>query len=338
MLAFFDALVDQDERMRNRPNSCSDFDSSFTNSSDEFSSPERHWDRLLAPWEWDYDSDATPSSLSPANTSSLDSFWSDESDSMYSFDSSESEVLVHSSSDGGNSEESEEEREGEGGDEGRRSGNVGSRRRERRYRGYHKRRRLVGSHGDGGNGGGENGEAEAHSTLPGVAAVLVSKSDEPCVRSKLESEGQPSQPADPDPQQPSTSRGARRLYRETDEATPPRRSRRRQGEHREYCAEDFLKPIPTNRFYSSSHPDPHHQAAVPDTGCSVPGQVQCPYQDNGSTVAGSSEGASTGSAESRTDAPVPVLRNGIHSENEDSSVSVPTKGEKDESRCTETPS
>ena len=112
MLAFFDALVDQDERMRNRPNSCSDFDSSLSNSSDEFSSPEQPWDRLVAPWEWGYDSDTTPSSLSLANTSSLDSLWSDESDSMYSFDSSESEV--HSSRDSGSSEETEEEGEGEG--------------------------------------------------------------------------------------------------------------------------------------------------------------------------------------------------------------------------------
>ena len=363
MLAFFDALVDQDERMRNRPNSCSDFDSSLSNSSDEFSSPEQPWDRLVAPWEWGYDSDTTPSSLSPANTSSLDSLWSDESDSMYSFDSSESEV--HSSRDSGSSEETEEEGEGEGEgeDEAKRSGTAGGRRSGRRYRGHHKRRRQVGSAGEGENGGRENegrenggrenggrengGEERGviHSTLSDVADRLVSKPDEPCVRPKLQSEGLLSQPVESDSQQPSTSGGIRRLHMETDEAAPSRRSRRRQREHREYCAEDFLKPIPTNRFYSSTHtaPDhaaPDHQTTVLGTSRSVPGQLQCPHQDSGSTAANSSEGASTGSAEGRTDAPISheLLGNGIHSESEDCSVNVPTncfEGEKDEGKCTE---
>ena len=430
MLAFFDALVNQEQRTRDQQDeSSSDSNDSFfndTSSTDsfgddigdgdmladlpfsrgpidfmrypypdeepgratwDFMTPQERWDWHHGRRDWYYEDEGgearsgTLSSVETGNTSSFEPPWSDESEMEQDDDgdvAGESNVSVDEGGDvdlgeknGGEEEKEKEEEEGKGG-----------MRKGRRYRSGVGHSKSKNTQNDG-TATSQERTTESSDLAAGAATACTASTSEtgvkrkpqqsrkrtskqdapindmlfidgaPCSSSQKSNEATPTQQQTvSDSEQPSTStRGPQ--TGDSSETTPPRQGRKQRCDHerKQYTAEDFLKPIPATKFYSSrqnsnrSTPD---QPPSSETSCSsnnnnrVQKKLCSQEHESSNTLSSSATAANSSHSEAvrlaaGTTSGAYDLRNRRHSEPNDA-VGSTCSGVREGSRGNETAS
>ena len=261
VLAFFDALVDQDGRERSS-SSClstssssetsnlvdSDSDSSLSLFSDSAVATSHHhveWVHLpfFESDDFGWRSD-TPSSLSPANTSSLEPPWSDSD-----WERREEEVEDESSSSESESSSDEEWSRGDAvSDDERHTARAACGLRQTRRGGAMKKKSS------------QNGQQDSNKKDQDRCKVVgEDPSEKPRPKSKVVVRS-PIQAALQD------SGGRAAATRGRNRGDVPQQKPRRKKQHlRTYCREDFLKPKPAKRFYSSNSTQASNITAGPSS-------------------------------------------------------------------------
>lgn len=275
VLAFFDALVDQDERERSSsscPSTSSTTETSNLVDSDSESSLSLFSDSTLATShhhvEWVhlpfFESDDfgwrsdTPSSLSPANTSSLEPPWSDsdwerreeeeeeeegEAEEEQESSSSESETITSSSE---SSDEEEGWSRGDAGSDDQRHKAKAACGLRLTHRGVMKKKSSQNGRQDLNKKDQDlcKGVGESPSTKPKSKVVVRSP-----IQAALQDSGE---------------RAADTRGRERGDL-PQQKPKRKKQHPRTYCREDFLKPKSAKTFYSSNSSQASNTAAGPSS-------------------------------------------------------------------------